>query len=224
MTFHHPISKAFALLLSLFLSSISPFASSEIVDQGSYVTDTDTGLDWLKVTATTGLSYDDVSSSMDEGEQFYGWRYATGSNFNTLLNNVGGTPDCPPNYCDVSEINNGVFRPLIDLLGDTDPDSRGVTYGILGDPGPVDGTYWRAIIDDLYEEPPDVSMADWAQTNYRFIDSSSSAPYLGSFLVRPGQSSPPRAIPIFNPIGLMATIFGISLIALVRIGQSRKNK
>lgn len=206
------------LTFSVFvLSLLSTNLGAEIIDRGAFITDTQTGLDWLKVTSSAGLSYNEVSSRMGAGEAYDGWRYATGTDFNALLNNAGGIPDCSPNYCGVSEANNGVFRPLIDLLGDTDPEMRGVTYGILGAPGSISGTHWRAIIDDLYEEPPGESIADYAHTYYRTFDDTSSLSYLGSFLVRPSQSGAPRQIPIFGPLGLVAAIILVLGVALLNM-------
>jgi hypothetical protein len=68
-------------------------ANATIIDNDIYTTDTATGLDWLDVTATLNLSSDTLSAQFAVGDSFEGWRYATGSEFNTVWSNItGGNP------------------------------------------------------------------------------------------------------------------------------------
>ena len=62
-------------------------APAAIINNGTYTTDTATGLDWLDLTASIGLSYNNVSSQFGAGGAFAGWRYATGAELTTLLLN-----------------------------------------------------------------------------------------------------------------------------------------
>ncbi|RKZ67885.1 MAG: hypothetical protein DRQ44_05080 [Gammaproteobacteria bacterium] len=78
--------------------------------------DTDSGLEWLDLTETTGLSYNDVSSKFSEGEQFAGWSYASITEVRELLNNAGGSGVYNGAW---SAENNGVVIPLLDLWGHT---------------------------------------------------------------------------------------------------------
>ncbi len=80
---------------SVFFAAIVLLSSAShaaMIDNGSYTTDTDTGLKWLDLTATQGLSYNYVSSQMGEGGAFEGWRYATLNEVITFFENNGGSP------------------------------------------------------------------------------------------------------------------------------------
>ena len=83
---------------------------------GSITHDTDTGLDWLDLTVTQGLSYNNVSSQLGAGGSYDGWRYASTAEVNMLMVNAGipdigtwSTPNAVPTLA------------LIDLIGVTDP-------------------------------------------------------------------------------------------------------
>ena len=65
-------------------------ATAAFIDHNTYLTDTDSGLDWLDVTESVNMSYDYVSSQFSTGGQFEGWRYATGDEFNALLAGLTG--------------------------------------------------------------------------------------------------------------------------------------
>lgn len=65
------IPSAFALSLALLLAAP---AGATLIDLGNVTRDTDSGLEWLDLTETLGLSYGDVTS----GPLFAaGWRYPT---------------------------------------------------------------------------------------------------------------------------------------------------
>lgn len=61
-----------------------------IVDQGSYLTDTASGLGWLDVTESINMSRNQVSTELAAGGKFFGWRYATGAEFLQLASNATG--------------------------------------------------------------------------------------------------------------------------------------
>ena len=50
--------------------------------------DTATGLEWLDLTLSTGLSFNDVSASFGTGQAFDGFRYATLDEIQHLLGSV----------------------------------------------------------------------------------------------------------------------------------------
>jgi hypothetical protein len=60
-----------------------------LVNNGSYTTDTVSDLDWLDLTETRNRSYDDISSQLDAGGEFAGWRYATGVEAEALFTQFG---------------------------------------------------------------------------------------------------------------------------------------
>jgi hypothetical protein len=55
-----------------------------------YTTGSTTGLDWLDMSHSQGMSYNQVSTLMDSGETFHGWRYATVTEIVSFWNEVTG--------------------------------------------------------------------------------------------------------------------------------------
>jgi len=85
MKLHFVIVISFTLLFSF-----SAAINAEVIDNGPYTTDTETGLDWLDVTASVEKSYNYVSSQFGLGGEYEGYRYATSREFNTLVSNYTG--------------------------------------------------------------------------------------------------------------------------------------
>tara|TARA_Y100000310_G_scaffold340989_2_gene438669 strand:- start:8641 stop:9327 length:687 start_codon:yes stop_codon:yes gene_type:complete len=54
------------------------------------VVDTDTGLEWLKIDATLGRSYNDIVASLND--EFSGWRLPTNDEVTDMFNNMLGSP------------------------------------------------------------------------------------------------------------------------------------
>jgi hypothetical protein len=71
--------------------TISSSANAALIDFGEFTRDTDTGLEWLDLTESTGLSYNDVSSQFGAGGQFEGWAYASVVQIDSLFDSAGGT-------------------------------------------------------------------------------------------------------------------------------------
>jgi hypothetical protein len=90
-------SLALILLSQTFIISTAQAASTDFFDHDTYTTDSISGLDWLDVTASTNRSYNDISSQFGTGKDFYGWRYATGVEFNALVTNYTGKNIAPNN-------------------------------------------------------------------------------------------------------------------------------
>lgn len=80
-------------ILGFALLFIATNSYAYIIDFGASFEDTDTGLEWLKLAPTIDRSYNDISSKFGAGEEFEGWRYATGAEFEELLINLTHTPD-----------------------------------------------------------------------------------------------------------------------------------
>jgi hypothetical protein len=90
-------------------------ARASIIDNGTYTTDTATGLDWLDVTASIGLSFNQVSAQFGASQQFEGWRYATVAELTTLLANAGIA--APHNNSPATQLT--LHQDVITLLGPT---------------------------------------------------------------------------------------------------------
>lgn len=104
-------------------------AASFIVHDTSFgantaMTDTSTGLDWLNVSITAGMSYNIVSSHLGIGQTFDGWRYATSTEVNTMLTNIGAfsTP-----YASLSSLISNLGYGWIYPFPSAQPEVYGVT-------------------------------------------------------------------------------------------------
>jgi hypothetical protein len=74
----------------LFLMSLNAYAA--IVDNGTYLTDTDVGLDWLKLSETAGLSFSQVEA-LTSGVALDEWSIATQDDMALLSANAIGLYD-----------------------------------------------------------------------------------------------------------------------------------
>lgn len=191
------------------LLSIS--AQAAIVDMGSVTRDTSTGLDWLDVTFTAGMSYNQVAAELGPGGNYEGWRYASVAELDQLIINFGYVAvntNCSGEglHCDSHlKDNSPLITTMIKTLGDTydahldrtqaqydaAPDGAGYTYGFLGSPSAAD-FYPVAMIYDgdlinrstgiyLGDEDDQVKSHSHWERDYFALDS------LGSFLVAPSQ-------------------------------------
>ena len=77
--------------------------------------DTVSGLEWLDLTVTDGLSYYDVLALMGDGGSLQGWRYATRAEVGSLWDAFGGDSNY---YSGLSTQNNGLFDAMAPLVGD----------------------------------------------------------------------------------------------------------
>lgn len=161
--------------------ALSPFTSrAAIVDHGSFLSDTETGLDWLDVTATINKSYDQVALDIKNGVSYAnGWKYANGNQFNTLIANATETTP-PSNLYQFHYFPQGRVEPLMALLGVTGVYAHWSTvYGLLDDFLTPSAVQFAVIYDYDAGWTQDFSVAHggsispWGQTAY-----------IGSFLVR----------------------------------------
>ena len=83
------MKKAYLILLLLAGQILSFGLKAELVDLGKYTLDTKTGLEWLDLTETKGLSYNDVSAQLATGHPLAGWSYASQKQLNELIANAG---------------------------------------------------------------------------------------------------------------------------------------
>lgn len=201
-------------LVGLILS-ISGNAAIESLDSSfgtdTITRDTDTGLDWLDVTVTRGLSYNQVTAQMGAGGIYEGWRYATMAELDTLISNFGYTAvkqNCPYTslHCDSNNNVGGqgeLIESIIRTLGDTQdaywdsvsapddisPLGAGYTAGILGSQQGQTGFYDLALILDMQRTIDRTNTAEGLDSpdEVNTYNSSRSGTYsklsTGSFLV-----------------------------------------
>lgn len=131
--------KLYNILSVLFALGIITTANAAIVDHGNYLSDSDTNIDWLNLTATNGLSYDQVEAELQQGGQFSGWAFADRSQIFGLLDNAGGSGE----YINYIPYPDGSVRPnnpvsLLPFLN---------MWGISSDPNIYNMLYYGQRID-----------------------------------------------------------------------------
>ncbi len=106
-------------ILALATACILPMgAGATIIDHGNYLTDTETGLDWLDVTETAGLFLHEVNNLLASGGSLNGWRLATENEFYQLLFDYTGVPDNRPGVTRISNTRSATDG-LVAALGST---------------------------------------------------------------------------------------------------------
>lgn len=210
-------------------------ASAAIVDSPnhSYLTDTATGLDWLDVTATAGMSFNYVSSQLGIGGQFAGWRYATGNQFNSLVSNYSGVAIAAGNYGQVN-METDRIDGLLGLMGSTldhhygvlfghsydqhwgFPEGEGLdfSYGLLADSHSLPGYQFLGIIYDSDEE----SGGDVTAAHRTYFHVSSAENHVGSFLVRDH-----IAAPVPEPETYAMLFAGLGLLGVMTRRRNQKS-
>lgn len=197
----HPLGTTF---LNLVLLAFCSNANAALTDRGTYITDTATGLDWLKLTETSNRSYNDISSQLGVGGEFEGWRYATGAEFEAMLFGQGATAmscyEAGTNFCGWSTLNQGIGEQQLNMLGDPFEQYLyghdvqgfyGYSIGILADMYSPD-QHWAVYILDL--EPA----ADYIYTHQYTPYNFQADPMQASYLVRTAAVPLPAAVYLFS--------------------------
>jgi hypothetical protein len=110
---------------------ISSSVNASLIDNGNYTTDTVSGLNWLDLTETNGLTYYYVSSQLAAGGVYDGWRYATLAETENLFMEFGlpitNTSESPISASTLSGI-----TTMISYLGNTPGEFSAEYSGSLG--------------------------------------------------------------------------------------------
>lgn len=214
----------FKYLLPAVCLSFSLGANAAILDLGTITRDTATGLDWLDVTQTRGVSYDDVIAQMGVGGAYEGWRYAMPAELDQLIVNFGfvgasggcsyGAAHCSDEITQESTVVRNIIRTLGDTYGayvdatndffDVDPNGAGYVQGILGsnliNPAfPYHDEAYIATTDLLIRSTGAQYGSGWVRvkTVWGSGPDSSTSPSAGSFLVAPSVVPLPGAAWLF---------------------------
>ena len=89
-------------------------ADWKVAGDGLITYDANTGLEWLDLTVTAGMTHDDVFAQLGSGGAYEGWHFASTSQVSTLWDNFGGSGT----YTDWSIENNNLFKVIAPLMGD----------------------------------------------------------------------------------------------------------
>jgi hypothetical protein len=170
-------------------------SNAELIDNGSYTTDTRTNLDWLDLTETVNLTFDYVDSQLGPGGEFEGWEYADIWDIESLFDSAGGTGP----YSGWSSANDGVVADLLALWGETNSTGGAISSQfVTGDynhsmPG---WRYWGLVYDD---NPYDDYLQPWEGST----SPANSGPWLGHALIR---SAPEPSGPTLLGSGILTLL------------------
>lgn len=173
-----------------------------IIDHGRYLTDTQSGLDWLDVTSTVNMTPDQVNAELIPGGNYYGWRYATDID---LLNLIVNFTDQNRPESGYFEHNMDKIDELIELLGDT-LQTYWIHFFGVPYPGVVSQTigftrnthdprFFISMIVNGDDDPVSSFNRDYSIINFR-VDNWPTGFYdVGSFLVRDSSINIPEPPP-----------------------------
>jgi len=176
----------FCFVIPSYSGPITPTLSS-----AGIISDPNTGLNWLSLTKTVGLSFQYVTSQLELGGGFYGWRVASRPELDTLFNEYplvatgdtyihGSTP--PPWF---SAFSNFVFTfgPTVQIHepGQWQTDRA---YGFYSDPSSVPGNV--ALVGSLASSLGWDNGTFWRTDILRATDGNpyGGDTWYGTFLVR----------------------------------------
>ena len=173
----------FFLTMATTLCFAAHDAAAALIDQGDTTLDTSSGLVWLDIDETLGLSIDDINNDVG-GHLSDGWRHATGPEVCGLLSNVASPNPCPGGFTtwfDDAALGADVIA-FVALLGATSiPGNEYYTAGWYEgaqDPGLAS----TSVLDDPGLERFEVTA--WAIESVVY-NPSQSLQDAGNFLVRP---------------------------------------
>lgn len=124
-------------VLTIALLVLSWSARAELQDHGSYTIDTDTGLQWLDVTESLDISYNEMIVLLDDQtSEFYGYRHASGDEAAIFASAVENLPvHIGADSIDFSNGRSAEALTLISLIGETaSPSAGSFSYGLTSDP------------------------------------------------------------------------------------------
>lgn len=207
----------FVLLILCLLNFGITSAFASLIDNNSYTSDAVSGLDWLDVTETVGLSAREVYAQMEVGGDYEGWHYATGDELNTLIFNYTGSmtnlnsqTDQPDHQIDglisllgatetlTSDSGLSVFNFLSGMLYDFEFAPPICTVSPSGDLECIShANVWVGVMAHFYIDPGDAllfpelpsTLIDFSETHRLLLEPDTSKSDTGSFLVRNTSSS-----------------------------------
>jgi len=218
------------LVIALAGLVLIPTASrATLIDNGAFSTDTDIGLDWLKLGALAGFSYNQVSAGA-LGYTTSGWRYATQSEIVDLFTlYIGAQNNGYTNWSNgPNAVSSAYFDDAYDLVlklgmnvafNDSRatvnslvyPDLHQITVqgifndGLPGDPRQGFAEATAVIVDDEFSGAncfsASVPCGRWGVTT-NFIPSNNNSTVRSSFLV--------RSTPVPEPTNITLLAFGLA--------------
>jgi hypothetical protein len=118
---------------------LSTPVQAEIIDNNTYTTDTESGLDWYDSEYTRGLSYYEVNDLFST--DLDGWRYATRSEANTLVANTTGMSVLANTRNTVASENVANYTDLLESIGYTWT-AENTLFAMTGDAASASSHYY----------------------------------------------------------------------------------
>ena len=223
------------IILTSVLSIPALNVHSAIIDYNTYFTDTNTGLNWLDVTATVNRSYNDISSQFVAGGEFDGWRYATKNEFNSLLSNYTGI-NAVGNARTITTGTTPSVDGLVELFGSTLDSSWTARFGETWDSynGYAEGSgidFTLGILSEsdnllanqrqvaaIWDNENNGQAVDFFNAEHRQVFVDDPKADIGSYLVQGKASSDPAAVT--EPQTIL--LFGLGLLGLSMTRKRRK--
>ncbi|HYN24947.1 MAG TPA: hypothetical protein VES69_07865, partial [Pyrinomonadaceae bacterium] len=145
--------------------------------------DDTTGLEWLDLTQTDALSFNDVSAQLGPGGNFESFRFATLSEVNAFLAAFGLPPtNCTPGNCPGDPSLNAAVTQFHNLVGLTFSDVNCTrSAGYTGTDNPSDSS--EAIVKAV-----DICVGAALIQELNVSKSSNPGGFAGSFLVREAET------------------------------------
>ncbi|MDH5766608.1 MAG: hypothetical protein OEZ38_11390 [Gammaproteobacteria bacterium] len=179
--------------------------------------DTDNSLEWLDLTVTANMSYNQVISELGVGGAYEGWRYATSTEVASLWDAFGGDS----NYNGWSASNNGIFNEMSLYIGDLycegfgcpTVDDKGFTLFLTADTNEF-GQHIVSQAGDYYIHTETVLTSDFFNLQAYEYDSDFSRISMGSALV--------RDLTVV-PVPAAVWLFGSGLLGLVGLAKRKKS-
>ena len=209
-------------LMSVLMLSFSANAALSVMDlrsagDGALTYDDNSGLYWLDLTETAGMSYSQVSAQLGAGGSFEGWRYATVAEATDIYAQFGltsGAETLPiADFTAAIETMNSFFGDLFDATEYVDTHSGSWS---------ISGTEWPGYPDwHIMFVAYTYNSGEGAALNLGIdhsADLNMSWDYAGSLLVRDDLPASPVPLPgalMLFPAGLF--LFGLA-------GSKRKNE
>ena len=206
-----------ALSISMITSVDAALLSTDWLNANDnlVVTDTDSSLDWLKLTETVGYSYTSVASQLGTGDQFDGWRYATNLEVASLFTAFGLPLDAHLSVTgpvDTSIVN--FANTMGNILNDANPIFSYGARGIIGES--YGGNMYQAGAYYITSSQSNIYVGPYLGGGSSTVSTTGASLNLGSYLVREASIS---AVPVPAAVWL----FGSGLLGLIGVARRKKS-
>ena len=195
----------------LMLGTCAAPVNAAIISQGSYLTDTASGLDWLDMAPTYNLTFSQVVAELAPNGALAGWTVASNAQVFQLALDAG-SPALPSTNTPVLLAFNGggALTTLVTDLGSSTI-SPGAVYGFNSAPG--SSTNSEGVSKLLLYNPNFQSLGDSASYIVAGDPTNNPQPWIGTFLVR-------QTAPVPEPSSGALVICGLAVLAW-RVQRSR---